>query len=230
MKTLGLIGGTTWVSTQDYYKHINKEVNRLLGGHNAAKLILYNLNFHEVVKLQDSKDFDGLKKLLTDAGSILQKAGVDGIMLCANTMHKYADAVTGITGLPLVHIADETAAEINKSGFKTAGLLGTKTTMEEPFYKERLKKHGITAIVPDEKDQVFLHRAIFDELGKDIFKDETRQEILRIMTGLYQRGAEGIILGCTEIPLIIKPEHTSIPLFDTLLIHARAGARFIAET
>jgi len=229
MKTLGLIGGTTWVSTQEYYKNLNKEVNRLLGGHHSAKLILFNLDFHEVVELQDKKDFKGLEKMLVNAATILQKAGVDGLMLCANTMHKYAPAIQAQTGLPLVHIADEVAAEMRKSGHRTAGLLGTKTTMEEPFYKDRLLENGITAIVPDEPDRQFINKAIFEELARDIFLDETRQGILRIMHNLASRGAEGIILGCTEIPLIINSGHTDIPMYDTLMIHARAGARFLAQ-
>ena len=229
MKTLGLIGGTTWVSTLDYYRHINKEVNNLLSGHNSAKLVLYSFNFQELVSLQDKNDYEGFKGLLLNAAKALSHGGIDGIMLCANTLHKYADAVEEAAGIPLIHIADETASEIKKSGFKTVGLLGTKTTMGEAFYKDKLRDHGITAIVPGEREQEYIHRAIFDELGKDIFKDDTRQELLRIMQDLQKRGAEGIILGCTEIPLIIKPEHTSIPMFDTLVIHAGAGARFVVS-
>jgi aspartate racemase len=229
MKTLGLVGGTTWVSTNDYYKLINKEVNKRLGGHHSARLVLYSINFHEAVAFQERKDFEGMRKLLVDAAISVKAAGVDGIMLCANTLHKYADAVLNATGLPMVHIAEETAYEIVRHGYNTVGLLGTKPTMSESFYKDRLNKHGINALVPKEGDQDFIHRIIFDELGKDIFRDETRGELLRIMGDLHLQGAQGIILGCTEIPLIIKPEHTNLPLFDTLMIHARAAARFIME-
>jgi aspartate racemase len=229
MKTLGLIGGTTWVSTSDYYKIINKEVNRRMGGHHSAKLILYSIDFEQVVKYQKAGNFHGIERILTGAAKTLASAGIDAIILCANTMHKYAAAVEEAAGLPLVHIADETASEIHRAGFSTVGLLGTKTTMSEPFYKERLKSHGIDVLVPDDTDQEYINRVIFDELAKDVFRDETKEEILRIMNTLHQRGARGIILGCTEIPLIIRPGHTDITLFDTLQIHALAAARFVAE-
>jgi len=227
MKTLGMIGGTTWVSTQDYYRHINKEVNRIVGGTHAARLLLYSLNFGEVHALQEAKDYPAISKLITDAAVKLKGAGVDGLILCANTMHKYVEDVEAATGLPIVHIADETAAAITNSGIAKVGLLGTRTTMSESFYKDRLKKHGIETIVPGDQDQLFLNHVIFNELAKDEFYDETRQEILMIMQALTKEGAGGIILGCTELPLIIKPEHTSIPTFDTLIIHARAAARFV---
>ena len=230
MKTLGMIGGTTWVSTQDYYRYINSEVNRMLGGLNSAKLVLYSINFQEAKDYVDKKDYESMKILLMNGVRKLVAAGVDGIMLCANTMHKYAKEAKEVSGLPLIHIADVTAVEINKQGLKTVGLLGTKITMEEPFYKDNLKSHGITAIVPEVTDQAYVNRIIFDELGKDVFREETRQKLLSIMEELHSRGAKGIILGCTEIPLIIKPEHTSLPLFDTLYLHARAAAKFIAES
>jgi aspartate racemase len=165
--------------------------------------------------------------MLSDMARGLAAAGAEGLLLCANTIHKYADAIHEASGLPIIHIADVTAEEITKAGFDKVGLLGTRTTMNEPFYKEKLRSHGITAIVPDEDDRNFLNDIIFNELAKDIFRDETRQEILRIMKSLAEMGAQGIILGCTEIPLIIKPEHTTIPLFDTLLIHSKAAASFI---
>lgn len=229
MKTLGMIGGTTWVSTQDYYKHINKEVNRMLGGTHAARLLLYSLNFGELHALQDRQDTKAIEEMITGIAKRLAAAGVDGLMLCANTMHKYADAVQEATGLPLVHIADETAKAINEAGFSTVGLLGTRTTMSERFYKDRLKQYGIETLVPGDQGQLFLNHAIFSELAKDEFREETRQEILRIMGELNKQGAQGIILGCTEIPLIIKPEHSELPMFDTLLIHAKAGARYIVS-
>jgi aspartate racemase len=230
MKVLGLIGGTTWVSTQEYYAHINKEVNRLMGGYHSAKLILYSLDFHELHAFQDNRDFESIRVMLSEMARALAAAGAEGLLLCANTMHKYADAVHQASGLPIIHIADVTAEEITKAGFETVGLLGTNTTMNEPFYKEKLKSHGITAIVPEEADRNFMNDAIFNELAKDIIRDQTRQEILRIMKSLTQKGARGVILGCTEIPLIVKPEHTTIPLFDTLLIHSRAAARYIASS
>ena len=229
MKTLGMIGGTTWVSTLDYYRNINTEVNRILGGLHSAKLVLYSINFQEAKDFVDKKDFTSMKNLLLEGVKKLVDTGVDGIMLCANTMHKYAEEVKSFTGLPLIHIADVTAAEINMQGLRTVGLLGTRITMEEPFYKDNLKGHGITTIVPETADQIYVNRVIFDELAKDIFTDKTRKRLLNIMERLHSMGAEGIILGCTEIPLIIKPGHTSLPMFDTLYLHSKAGARFIAE-
>jgi len=229
MNTLGLIGGTTWVSTQEYYALINKEVNRMLGGHHSARLILYSMDFHEIYTLQHSRDFDGIRRMLTGIPEGLKSAGAEGILLCANTMHKYAEVVQAATGLPLIHIAEETGRVIVEAGFDTVGLLGTNTTMNEPFYMEKLASFGIKTLVPAEKDRNFMNDTIFNELARDIFKDSTRKEILRIMEELVVRGAQGIILGCTEIPLIIRPEHTNIHLFDTLEIHSRAAARFIAS-
>jgi aspartate racemase len=229
MKTLGLIGGTTWVSTREYYACINREVNRLKGGYHSAKIILYSMDFQEIYTMQHSGDFEGIQVMLAGIAKGLASEGAQGLLLCANTMHKYADAVQEACGLPLIHIADVTAMEIRTAGYDTVGLLGTNTTMNEPFYRKKLQSYGIKALVPDEAGRNYINDAIFNELGKDIFKDSTRQEILQIMNKLVAGGAQGIILGCTEIPLIIKPQHTAIPLFDTLEIHSRAAARFIAS-
>lgn len=227
MKQLGLIGGTTWVSTIDYYRVLNEEVNKVLGGNHSAPLLLYSVEFGEVIEFSKSGDFALVHRILTDAAEVLYKAGVDGIMLCANTIHKYADNIMEEVPLPLIHVVDETAVKIKEKGFHKVGLLGTMMTMKEDFYTNMLGKEGIECIIPDEQDMQFINHAIFEELGHDIFKDETRQRLLKIMNGLSNQGAEGIILGCTEIPLIIKPEHTDLPLFDTLRIHAEAGAKFI---
>ena len=229
MKTLGLIGGTSWVSTADYYRIINREVNRLLGGHHSARLILYSLDFQVAYDLHHRKDFEGQRNLLMNAARKLKAAGAEGLMLCANTTHKYADDLLMEIGLPLVHIADETAKVIKEKGISTVGLTGTATTMQETFYSDRLRKYGIETLVPSRKEQEYIHNAIFEELVKDILLDSTRDKLLHIMNGLKDLGAEGIILGCTEIPLIIKPEHTQLVLFDTLTIHATAAARFVAE-
>lgn len=229
MKTLGLIGGTTWLSTQEYYAHINKEVNRLLGGYHSARMLLYSMDFHEIYTRQHRGDFEGISRMLCGIARSLKESGAEGLLLCANTMHKYAEQVLEASGLPLIHIADETAKEIIRMGFRTAGLLGTATTMNEPFYAAKLAAHGITALVPGEEERKFMNDVIFNELARDIFKESTRKAILGIMESLVAQGAQGIILGCTEIPLIIRPEHTTIPLFDTLQIHAGAAARFIAD-
>lgn len=229
MKTIGMIGGTTWVSTSDYYRLINQEVNKLLGGLNSAKLILYSVNFQEAYDFYSRKDFEGQKNLLLDAVKRLVNAGVDGLILCANTLHKYADPITEIIRIPLIHIAEETAKAILEKGLSNVALLGTATTMQETFYTDILKSFGITTMVPSPEDQVFINDIIFSELAKDIFKDSTRKRLLEIMDRLSEGGAQGMILGCTELPLIIKPEHTSLALFDTLHIHAEAAARFVAE-
>jgi len=227
MKTLGMIGGTTWVSTADYYRILNEEVNKAMGGNYSAPLLLYSVNFQEALDLIRAGDSDGMFNMLLKAAKTLQNGGVDGLLLGANTIHKFAERIQAEVPLPIIHIADETAEKINEKGLSKVGLLGTMPTMRETFYKDRLLKHGIEAVTPDPDDMVFLHHIIFSELGLDIFKDSTRDRILKMMDSLYNRGAEAMILGCTEIPLIIKTEHTSIPLFDTLRIHAEAGARFI---
>lgn len=229
MKTIGLIGGTSWVSTVDYYRIINQEVNRQLGGHNSARLILYSVNFQDAYDLHHRKDFEGQRNLLLNAAMKLKAAGAEGLILCANTTHKYADYIEEKTGLPLIHIADETARVIQEKGISTVGLTGTATTMQESFYADRLMKYGIKTLVPSPEEQAYIHNAIFDELVKDILLDSTRQRLIDIMNELKNKGAEGIILGCTEIPLIVKPEHTPLVLFDTLTIHATAAARFVTE-
>ena len=226
MKTIGLIGGTTWVSTVDYYKIINSETNRRLGKNNSARIIMYSVNFQDAIDLMSKKDFEGLKQMLFKASDILVSGGAECLLLCANTMHKYADDVQQHAGLPLVNIADETARKIKEKGISKIGLLGTKITMSEPFYKERLAAYGIETLVPGEEQQDFVNRIIFNELGKEVFKPETKTELINIIGGLQSKGAEGVIMGCTEIPLILKQGDADIPLFDTLTIHSMAAVDF----
>jgi len=228
MKTLGLIGGTTWVSTVDYYKIINEEVNRVLGGNNSAKLILYSINFKEAVDLNMKKDIAGMKRLVMDAVKAIVGAGAEGLMLCANTLHKFADEIEEEFRIPLIHIVDETSKEIIKAGIKTTGLMGTLITMEEPFYRNRLLKSGIETIIPDENDRHYINDNIYHDFSKGIFKKETKERFLKIINDLHGKGAEGIILGCTEFPLFLHQSDTHVALFDTLKIHAIAGARFVA--
>ncbi len=228
MNTLGLIGGTTWVSTMDYYRIINEEVNKILGGNNSAKLFLYSINFQDAVDLNVKKDTAGMKRLVLDAVKAIVGAGADGLMLCANTLYKFADDIEKEFLIPLIHIADETSKEIIKTGVKKAGLMGTLTTMEEPFYRDRLRKSGIETIIPEVRDRHYIHDSIYHDFSKGIFKKEAKEQFLKIIDDLHEKGAEGIILGCTEIPLLLNQADTDVPLFDTLKIHASAGARFVA--
>jgi len=226
MKIIGLVGGTGWISTVEYYRIINQETNRRLGGLRFAECILYSLDFGDVVELKDKGDDQGLFRLLRDAARKLESIGAECILLCANTMHQYGDAVQGELSVPIVHIADAAGAVISGRGLKTVGLLGTKPTMELDFYKKRLKERGIETIVPEADDRLFIHDTIMGELLRGIFKPASKERFLRIMRELHKRGAEGIVLGCTEIPLLVKQEDMDIPFIDTLDVHARAAVDF----
>lgn len=226
MKTLGLIGGTTWVSTVDYYKYINKLTTEKLGGLNSAKILLYSVRFSDVKSLADASDWESLGKLMSGIAQNLEKGGAEAIVLCANTMHIVADKVQEKTNIPLIHIADATAKAILAQNLKKVALLGTKFTMENDFYKNRLADFGIETIIPNDEERDFIHWSIFEELGKNIFTTETKQKYLEIIGKLNERGAEGVILGCTEIPMLIKPENSPIPSFDTTILHAKAAVEF----
>ena len=229
MKTIGLIGGTGWVSSVEYYRLINEITNKRLGGLNFAKCVLNSLNYGDIDAYNKAKDIEGVKKLLFDAAISINRTGVDGLALCANTIHFAVDELMNLVELPIVHIAEATGDEILKHGFKKVGLLGTKPTMEMDFYKTKLKVKGIECIVPDEADRNYINNVITDELLRNVFTDESRQRFIEIIHKLVSEGAEGIILGCTEIPLLVKQEDTEIPLFDTLHIHANAIVDFILE-
>ncbi len=226
MKTLGLIGGTGWISTAEYYRLINEMVNEKLGELNFADLFLYSFNYNVIYELYKEKKHPEIYQLVENAANKLISSGAEGIVLCANTLHFYANDLVKNISIPIIHIADATSKSILNSGLEKVGLLGTKTTMEEDFYKSRLNKNGINVIVPDLENRNFIHDSIFNELLKGIFKDDTKSKILEIINKLNDKGANGIILGCTEIPLIIKKEDSSLPLFDTTLIHAEAAADF----
>jgi aspartate racemase len=230
MKTIGLIGGTGWVSSAEYYRLINEMTNKRLGGLNFAYCVLYSLNYGDLDLCNRENDTAGFKWLLREAAARLKSAKVDGLALCANTTHLAFDEIQELTELPMVHIADATGNEILKRGFRKVGLLGTKQTMEMDFYQTRLKAMGIDCVVPDLPDRDYIHDVIMNELLKSEFKDESRQKFIDIMQGLVGKGAEGVILGCTEIPLLVKQEDTEIPLFDTLHIHASAIVDFILES
>jgi aspartate racemase len=228
MKTLGLVGGTGWVSTIEYYRLINEEVNRRLGGHEAARCLLFSLNFGDVMRAKEhDPEQTEVREMVVDAASCLARAGVDGLMLCANTMHWFADSVQQAVRLPLVHIADATGTQIGAAGLRKVGLLGTQPTMERDFYRSRFAAMGIEMIVPDEAGRQFVNRAIYDELVRDRLLPETRAAFLEVIAGLRARGAEGVVLGCTEIPLLIKQKDCALPLFDTLAIHAKAAVDFM---
>jgi aspartate racemase len=229
MKTIGLIGGTGWVSTLEYYRVINEETNRLLGGHNAARCILYSFNYADINECNLREDHEGVYKLVLDAARKLKNASADCIVLCANTLHQYADRLVEEQKLPVIHIADATAVEIKKLGLSAIGLLGTKFTMEMDFYTRRLNSAGINSIVPDKPERLFIHNTIMDELLKEIYKPESKKRFLEIINDLEQKGAQGIVLGCTEIPLLIKQADTHLPVFNTLKIHAKAAVDYAVK-
>jgi len=226
MKIIGMIGGTTWHSTVEYYRIVNEEVARRLGGSNSAKCILHSVNFAEVQEMNKEPDLKSLTALLTNAAKNLQISGAEGLMLCANSLHVMAERVQQTIDIPIIHIGDATALKIKEKGFRKVGLLGTKITMEQDFIKAKLRIHEIETLVPELSTRNFIHHVIMNELSRGIFLDSTKLRFMQIIESLISVGAEGIILGCTEIPLIIKQEDCAVPVFDTLLIHAQAGVDF----
>lgn len=227
MKIIGLIGGISWVSTADYYKLINEGVNEKLGGLNFSECLIYSFNYADIKKNNEANDWDSTFSMLLKGCEFLKQGGAKAIVLCANTMHLIADRLQEAIDLPVIHIAAVTAAEIEKQGLKKVGLLGTKFTMELDFFKDKLIAKGIEAIIPiSEADKDFIHTTIFEELGKGLVTDATKKRYLEIANQLIQQGAEGIILGCTEIPLVIQSEDLSVPIFDTALLHSKAAVEF----
>ena len=227
MKTIGLVGGMSWESTQEYYRIVNQRVKERLGGFHSAKVILSSVDFEEVERRQHEGRWDELTALMIDAATRVEAAGADCLLICTNTMHLMAGDVQRAIGIPLLHIVDVTAKAIRQRGFGKVGLLGTRFTMEKDFYKGRLQaKHGLEVLVPDEKDREVIHTILYDELCLGAIKDASRQAFRRIIAGLDARGAQGIILGCTEIPLIVKQEDYALPLFDTTTLHAEAAVDF----
>jgi aspartate racemase len=228
MKTLGLVGGTSWVSTVEYYRLLNEGVAARLGGHEAARCILYSLNFGDVMRAKEGDpEQTRVRSLVVEAARRVADAGADGVLLCANTMHWFADSVEQAVSIPLVHIATATGARIRADKLERVGLLGTRPTMERDFYRSRLAAMGITALVPDEDGRRYVDRAIYDELVKDRFLPDTRAAFLKIIDDLRSHGAQAVVLGCTEIPLLIKPDDCPLPMYDTLAIHAAAGVEFM---
>jgi len=226
MKKIGLIGGLTWVSTLEYYRLLNELINEREGGSEAAEIILYSVNFGPIKKMTEAGDWNGISLIICQAARVLEKAGADCLMLGANTMHKIAPEIQASISIPLIHIATITANAINKQNMKRVALLGTKYTMQLDFYKNAVAQYGIETLVPGEKDIEFINTSIYTELGKNIFLPATRQQYVEIINKLAGRGAEGVILGCTEIPMLIKQTDSSIPVFDTTKLHAMAAVEF----
>ena len=226
MKLIGLVGGTGWISTVEYYRIINQEINRRLGGLQSAKCVLYSFNYAVIHELNEKYDTAGQYALMLDAATKLVRIGAEGIVLCANTLHQFADQLEKQIPVPLVHIATATAKQIKRQQLSTVGLLATKYTMEMDFYKKRLNKENIEVLIPEAAEREFIHGTITHDLLNGIFKEESKARFLQIMNRLHSQGAEGIILGCTEIPLLIKQHDTKLPLFDTLTIHSLAAVDF----
>jgi len=201
-------------------------VNEKLGGLNSAKLLLYSVNMAELKKFGDENNWEGVSSMFCSAAKKLEGVGAECIVICASTPHKVADDIREAIRIPLIHIAEATAKEVRRKEVKKAGLLGTKFTMEESFFKDKLSQQQIATLIPHPNDREFIHHSIFNELGKGIFTKETKEKYLAIITNLVDQGAKGIIFGCTEIPLLIKPEDCSVPVFDTTIIHAKAAAEF----
>lgn len=227
MKIIGLIGGMSWESSSLYYQIINRTTQEKLGGVHSAKCLLYSVDFNEIALLQKKGNWKKLGQLMVEAAQSLEKGGADFIILCTNTMHKLSDEIESSVSIPLIHIGDATAEKIKIKNFKKVGLLGTSFTMEQDFFKGRLlNKHQIETIIPDENQRAAIHEIIYDELVKGIINNESRNIVLEIISDLIDKGAEGIILGCTEIELLITNEFTSAELFNTAEIHAKKAVEF----
>jgi len=227
LKLIGLIGGMSWESTIPYYREINETIREHLGGLHSARIVLYSVDFHDVERLQHAGEWAAAGALLSEAARALEAAGADFLVLCTNTMHKVASTIGAAVRIPLFHIADPTADAINSAGFSTVGLLGTRFTMEQEFYRQRLhERHGLQVLTPAREDRELVHRIIYDELCLGKVTDRSRAEYRRVMAELAGRGAEAIILGCTEISLLVGPRDSAVPLFDTTRIHARKAAEW----
>jgi aspartate racemase len=227
MKVIGLIGGMSWESTASYYRLINEQVKARCGGLHSAHLILYSVDFHEVERLQQAGDWDRAGDLLANAGCALEAAGAEFLILCTNTMHKVSATIEEATTIPLLHVTDATAAAVHAAGLSRVGLLGTRFTMEQDFYRNRLSfPHGVDVLVPEAADRNVVHRVIYEELCLGAIREESRENYRRIINGLVARGAQGIILGCTEIGLLIGHDDVDVALFDTTEIHARSAVKF----
>jgi aspartate racemase len=226
MKTLGLIGGMSWFSTAVYYKTINKLINEQLGGIHSAKLILYSLNFNDYKVLQDKDDWKQIEIMFSDMAKKIEIAGADCLVMCTNTPHLIADKIIQKIKIPLIHIAEETAKEIVRQKITKVGLLGTKFTMENSFFRDKLSLVGIESVMPGREDRDFIHSSIMKDLTKGIYKIEVKDKYLKIIEQLCREGAQGIIFGCTEISLLLNPSECNVQVFDTTTIHSKAAVDF----
>lgn len=227
MKTLGLIGGMSWESTLTYYRLANEAVRDALGGLHSARLVLHSVDFAEIEAMQREGRWGDSARLLGEAGRSLRAAGAQALVLCTNTMHLVADEIEATAGLPLLHIADPTGAAIRAAGLSRIGLLGTRFTMARDFYRRRLsERHGLEVLVPDDADQEIVHRVIYDELVRGRIEDASRTAYLGVIDRLAARGAQGVVLGCTEIGLLVGPGDTPLPLFDTTALHVRGAVEW----
>jgi aspartate racemase len=227
MKTVGLLGGMSWESTADYYRAINEGVKKQLGGLHSAKIAMYSVDFSQIEDMQHKGDWEGTAKILCEAAQKVQSAGADFLLICTNTMHKVAPQIEEAIDIPLLHIADATAEVLVNEGIKTVGLLGTAFTMEQSFYQGRLKeRYGLDVLVPNEKDILIIHDVIYQELCLGNIRRESKEEYLRIIDSLSKQGAEAVILGCTEIGMLVKQDDTNVSLFDTTAIHAESAVKY----
>jgi len=224
MRTLGLLGGMSWESTLPYYRIVNERVRERLGGLHSAKLVLYSVDFAEIERLQHIGDWDEAGRQLANAAQALERAGAEALVICTNTMHRVLDAIEPTISIPVLHIADATARRIRKRGIAKVGLLGTRFTMEQTFYRGRMEENGIAVLTPDAAQRESVHRIIYDELCLGDIRDASRDRYREIMADLVARGAEGMILGCTEICLLVGGHDTNVPVFDTTRIHAEDAA------
>lgn len=223
MKTIGVLGGMSWESSLEWYRMANQTVRERLGGHHSAPILLDSLDFAEIEALQASGDWDTAGRVLAEHAQGLQAAGAGLVVLCTNTMHLVADRISEAISIPFLHIADTTAEAINAAGVGTVGLLGTAFTMEQPFYRERMSRHGITSLIPDTEDRATVHRIIYDELVQGTVTEESRQAYREVIGRLVQQGAQGIILGCTEIELLVTQADAPVPVFPTTALHVAAA-------
>ena len=229
MKTIGLIGGMSWESSAKYYQLINQEVNKQLGGLHSAKCILYSVDFDQTQRYQASGEWEKAGQMLGDAARSLENAGADFIIICTNTMHKVIETIEEKISIPVLHIADATANQILATDARTIGLLGTKYTMEQDFYTSRIESNGIKVLVPNHEDREVINRIIFEELCLGKIQQSSRESYQQVIQRLVEQGAEGIILGCTEIGLLVRPEDADVPLFDTTVIHALEAVKNALE-
>ncbi len=229
MKTIGLIGGMSWESTVTYYQLVNRAVKEALGGLHSAKCVLYSVDFDEIEACQAAGEWEKSGEILGDAAAALERAGADLILICTNTMHKVFEQVQSRVRVPLLHIADATADELDRRGITRVGLLGTKYTMLQDFYKERLVRRGVEVLIPAGEDVELVNRVIFEELCLGTISDASRREFLRIIDALSAQGAQGVILGCTEIGLLVGQRDTDVPLFDTTVIHGTRAVQLALQ-